>query len=266
MMCDFHIHSTFSDGKLTIPEIIDAYGQRGFGAIAITDHVCESDTFLGQAALHLKRTLTPATFPIYMEILKSEAERARWQYDMLVIPGVELTKNHFWGAHRSAHILALGVCDWISADGDVSDLCQKIRSEGAVSVAAHPVSTRKFETQTYGLWQRREELRHAIDAWEVASGDILFEEVAHSDLPRVANSDFHGPKQMTSWKTVVPCESSQEAVLEAIRKQNVEFRFYEDVDKHVMDSRIALHRGRVHEFRLSGLWNVARVEENPSPS
>ncbi len=38
---DFHIHSNFSDGRFSIPEIVDLFGGRGFGAIAITDHLCE---------------------------------------------------------------------------------------------------------------------------------------------------------------------------------------------------------------------------------
>src|SRR3954470_10646480 len=93
MLADLHIHSTFSDGKLTIPELVDFYGRRGFGAIAITDHLCEQSTLIGVAARYLGHTLTPATFPLYIEILKSEAERAKDQYGMIVIPGFELTKN-----------------------------------------------------------------------------------------------------------------------------------------------------------------------------
>src|SRR5690349_3064757 len=93
ILADLHIHSTFSDGKLTIPELVDFYGRRGFGAIAITDHLCETQTVIGKAARYLGRTLTPATFPFYRELLKSEAARAWDRYRMVVIPGVELTKN-----------------------------------------------------------------------------------------------------------------------------------------------------------------------------
>ena len=126
MLADFHVHSTFSDGKMTIPAVIDLYGQRGFGAIAITDHVGESQTVIGKAAGHLGLCLTPATFPLYLEILKSEAERAWKQYKMVVIPGVELSKNSI-SNHRSAHILALGIEEFISADGDVADIAKEIR-------------------------------------------------------------------------------------------------------------------------------------------
>src|SRR5689334_9222279 len=108
MLCDFHIHSQFSDGHLSIPQLVDLYGSQGFGAIAITDHLCEESSFLGKSAQFLGRTLTHESFPRYMEILASEAARAWDQYRMIVIPGYEITKNSL-NNHRSAHFLALGV-------------------------------------------------------------------------------------------------------------------------------------------------------------
>lgn len=227
MLADFHVHSNFSDGKIAIPDVVDMYGKRGFGAIAMTDHVGESRTVIGKAAGHLGLCLTPATFPLYLEILKSEAERAWKMYRMIVIPGVELSKNSI-SNHRSAHILALGINKYISADGDVADLAKTIRNQGCVSIAAHPVDSGKLEKQTYHLWHRRDELRNSFDAWEVASGDRLFPQVLNSSLPKIASSDLHIARQMTSWKTVLDCERHPEAILDAIRKQEVQFRFYRD--------------------------------------
>lgn len=220
------MHSTFSDGKLTIPQLVDLYGSRGFGAIAITDHLCETDTIVGQAAKHLGRTLTEATFSLYMEILRSEAERAWKLYRMVLIPGIELTKNSI-SNHRSAHILALGITGYLSANGDVAAIAKSVRATGALAIAAHPVSTRKVEKQTYHLWDRREELADAFDAWEVASGPFIFDEVLNSGLPMIATSDLHDPKQITSWKTVFECERHPLAILDAIRKQELGFEFYD---------------------------------------
>ena len=227
MLCDFHIHSTFSDGRLTIPELIDLYGARGFGAIAITDHLCEESTFLGQTAHWLDRTLTRDSFKKYIEILQAETERAWEQYRMVVIPGFELTKNSL-AHHRSAHMVVLGVNEYLSADGEVIDLLKNVRERGGLSIAAHPVHTGKLEPQTYYLWSRREELREHFDAWEVASGREWFTEVRKAGLPLIANSDLHHPRQMTSWKTVLDCERHPEAILHAVRTQNVQFTFYED--------------------------------------
>lgn len=226
-LADLHMHSTFSDGKLAIPELVDFYGSRGFGAIAITDHLCEGKSLLGKAANYLRRTLTEATFPIYREILRSEAERARERYGMVVIPGFELTRNSM-SNHRSAHILALGADRFVDADRDPLELARAVRSAGALAIAAHPVSTRRLEKQTYHLWDRREELAGEFDAWEVASGPHLFHEVLETRLPKLATSDLHAPWQITSWKTVFECERHPEAILDAIRGQRVTFRFYQD--------------------------------------
>ena len=237
MLADFHIHSTFSDGKLTIPELVDFYGSRGFGCIAVTDHICEDKSIMGVAAGYLNCTLTAATFPLYMEIIRSESARAWDRYRMIVIPGYELSKNS-WSNDRSAHILGLGVREWMSADADSVDLARGIRAQGALAIAAHPVSTRKFEKQTYHLWNRREELAQEIDAWEVASGPVLFDEVAASGLPMLANSDLHHPRQINAWKTVLECERHVEAVLEAIRRQEVRFQRYTEVASNVPAFRL----------------------------
>src|SRR5262245_55927988 len=230
MFCaDFHVHSNFSDGRLRIPELVDFYGSRGFGAIAITDHLCESTTLLGKAARYLEQTLSERTVRIYLRILEAEAARAWQRYRMVVLPGFELTKNSL-SNHRSAHVLALGVRAYIPADGDAKELTRAIRAQGALAVAAHPVHTRKLEKQTYHLWDRREELRADFDAWEVASGPHVFPQVLASGLPMLANSDLHRPEQISSWKTVLDCRREPEAILAAIREQRVRYVFYREGD------------------------------------
>lgn len=228
-LADMHIHSTYSDGKLTIPEIVDLFGSKGFRIIAITDHLCEENTFLGKASNFLKKTLTKETFPKYLDEIRVEGERAMKQYGMLVVPGIELTKNSVT-FHKSAHILAIGITEYINADGAISDLIKRIKNQGALAVAAHPVSTRYFEHQTYQLWDNRLELAGMFDAWEVASGPFLFNEVMESGLPMIANSDFHHPKQMRSWKTLVRCELNFESFKTAIINQDIQFTFFEEAE------------------------------------
>ncbi len=240
MLCDFHIHSTFSDGRLSPAEIVDLYGQRGFGAIAITDHLCEERSFLGKAAKFLSRTLTRESFPHYLEVLNAEAERAWRRYRMLLIPGYEITKNSVLN-RRSAHVVVLGVNKFLSADGDIIELLKHIRELDGLSIAAHPVDTGLWEPQTYQLWSRRDELAPYFDAWEVASGPKLFKSVLRTRLPKIANSDLHHPRQINSWKTVLSCEKSQEAVFHAIRAQDLSFQFY-NVTKTVAPIPSRAHR------------------------
>lgn len=227
---DFHIHTHFSDGKLSIAQVVDLYGRQGFDAIAITDHLCEEKTFWGKCAKGLNKTLTKETFSSYIDEILTQAERAKDIYGMTVIPGFEITKNSL--SHRdSAHVLALGVQEYIDPDQDLFAVLSEIREKGGVSVAAHPVSTKKFEVQTYHLWDHRHDFAPYFDAWEVASGPYLFEQVKESGLPMIASSDLHHPLQMTSWKSIIQSENEEEALLEGIRKQRIEFRFWKSSAK-----------------------------------
>lgn len=212
---------------MSIPEIVDFYGSRGYGAIAVTDHLCEERSFLGRSARFLEKTLTRSSFPLYLQVLREERERAMDQYGMLLIPGVEITKNSLLN-HRSSHMLFLGVDKWISADQDILDILVEARCAGWLSIAAHPVHTGAWEPQTFHLWYRREELRGYFDAWEVASGPHLFEDVRHARLPMIANSDLHRPSQISSWKTLVECELREEAIFSAIRRQQLDFKFHQE--------------------------------------
>lgn len=221
------MHTNRSDGKLSLHELVDFHGRRGFGCIAITDHLCEQESFLGKAAKYLGCTLTKDNFARHMDEIQEEAERAWRQYRMVVLPGFEVTKNSL-SNHRSAHLLAVGTTSYVDPSLDIPEICAAIRESGGISVAAHPVSTRKFEKQTYHLWDRRHELAAHFDAWEVASGPHLFPEVLHSGLPMIANSDLHLPQQISSWKTVMTSEKKPEAILQDIRRQNIQFQFYQE--------------------------------------
>lgn len=227
MLADLHIHSSYSDGKLTIPEIIDFFGKREFKVIAITDHLCEENTFLGKCSSFLKKTLTKDTFNNYIAEIKLEAKRANEQYGMLVIPGLELTKNSM-SFSKSAHIIALGITDFINADGSIIDIIKKIKEQDALAIAAHPVSTQFIEHQTFQLWDNRHELALHFDAWEVASGPFIFNQVLESGLPMIANSDFHYPKQISSWKTLINCDLNFDSLKDAIKRQDIQLTFFED--------------------------------------
>lgn len=224
-LCDFHIHSCFSDGSLAIPQIVDEFGQRGFKAIAITDHLCEEKTFLGRSAQMMLKTLNRTTFDSYMKEIKNEAARALQEYDMHVIPGFEITKNSF--SHKnSTHIIALNVESYISPDDSIENICENIRTSGGLSIAAHPVDTGKFEHQTLHLWSRRFELRDYFDAWEVATGSRFYHQVAESGLALIASSDMHHKHQINSWKTYVEDTSSTNTITSCIKEQKLHVEYY----------------------------------------
>src|SRR5262249_1121408 len=105
LLCELHAHTTWSDGVLSIREVVDLYGRHGFDVLCITDHVVSvADPHL----LERGRSLDDTTWDAYVETIFDEGERARALYDLLVIPGAELTDNQA-DPDESAHALALGL-------------------------------------------------------------------------------------------------------------------------------------------------------------
>ena len=248
LLCDFHIHTNFSDGQMSLSEVVDFYGQRGFDAIAVTDHVCDHSSFLGSAAHFLSKTVTENQFASYLEALEREAHRAWKDYRMVLLPGFELTKNSL-SNHRSAHILGIGIHEYINPRQDALNLICAIKDQGGLAIAAHPVDTRMKEPQTYHLWNRREELRNHFDAWEVASGPHFFDEVEREGLPLIASSDLHVPRHIHGWKTLVHAEKHPVAIMDAIRKQQVRFYFYKEEEYKMKPLKISLP-----EWLSHGQW------------
>jgi hypothetical protein len=63
LLCDFHVHTTWSDGRLSLRDTIDLYGRTGkFDVIAITDHILMKRDWLaraGRVATLGRRTFGP---------------------------------------------------------------------------------------------------------------------------------------------------------------------------------------------------------------
>jgi len=229
---DFHTHSTYSDGKMSIAELVDFFGERGFGALAITDHLCEEKTMLGKAAAYLNKTLTPQNFSDYLLEIKQEGERALKDYGMLVIPGVELTKNSL-RHHRSAHVLALGIQEYIAADLPVPNMIEEIKKQGGLSIAAHPISNSKIRGGGYSLWENRFRPDYQFDLWEVTDNGEILQDVMFSSLRKIANSDLHKASQISSWKTALQCEINQDSIFHALKQQKLSFRYYKEIQEQV---------------------------------
>jgi predicted metal-dependent phosphoesterase TrpH len=209
---------------LSVREVVDLYGATGkFDVIAITDHVLMKRDLLaraGRIATLGRRAfgVREQDFGAYLEEIRKEAKRALVQYGMLVIAGVEITQNRLRG-RKNSHIIALEVSKYISADQPADAILRDIRRQGALSIACHPHhrTTRRIEISTCYLWDHRDELSDLVDVWEAANRDDLFSVTSLKHFPYVANSDFHKPKHLYSWKTLLRCEKSWPAVKQALR-------------------------------------------------
>lgn len=97
-----HIHTTFSDGRGTVPEVIEAAQEMGLRWIIITDH----DTLAGR-------------------------EFEGWHDDLFVLIDHEVTPIH-------SHFLAFHVDKVISRDQPTQSYIDETYSRGGFGVLAHP--------------------------------------------------------------------------------------------------------------------------------
>ncbi len=229
LLCDFHIHTNYSDGRLTVPEVVDFYGTRGFDCICITDHWTDPRRLIGQLSRLTPFTLSYDQIEEYFEVIGREARRAWRRYGMLVLTGLEFNKD---GPTRksSAHLLGVDLKEPISPRLDLLDTIERIHAQGGLAVASHPhLMKSEWAKETLYLWEHQERFIPVIDAWEIANRNNLFAPVSLKRLPFLANSDFHKPKHVYSWKTLLHCEKDPASIKECIcRNERVSITLYRD--------------------------------------
>lgn len=225
LLCDFHIHTRpWSDGEELLGNVVDLYGQNGFDAICITDHVVDSE----YRRSHPELSIDPADFGMYLEHLWQERRRAWELYRMLLIPGSEITNQS-----RGYHILAVDIKAYISPDQEVQAIIEEIHRQGGIAIACHP---HRRESDGEGasdnsrhLWENHGRFSDLFDAWEVANRDDLFNVVGLKKYRYIANGDFHSRRHLYSWKTLLRCEKNIEAIKQTIQDNtNVSLYLYRE--------------------------------------
>ena len=217
LLCDFHIHTRYSDGSVGLRRTVDLFGQAGFDVIAITDHVVNGDNPLGKLANRFKFSVTEDSFSPYMSHIAEEAERAWDRYKLLVIPGVEITKNYF-SSDKSAHLLLIDIKEFIPASLGYEKIFLEAKKQDALIVACHPHHTsEKSFKDTLFLWNNRDKYAKYIDAWEIANRDDVFNVISLKKYPYIAGSDFHRVRHLYSWKSLLNCKKDKGSVKQCIR-------------------------------------------------
>lgn len=216
LLCDFHIHTKYSDGSVELKKTIDIFGQAGFDVIAVTDHVVNGDNAIGKFARSFRLSVTEKNFDEYISNIKSEAERAWNKYEMLVIPGVEISKNYI-SSEKSAHILIIDIKDFIPACMSYEKIFLEAKRQDALIVACHPHNMSDSSRDTLFLWNNRDKYAKYIDAWEIANRDDVFNVISLKKYHYIANSDFHKARHLYSWKTLLNCDKDVESVKQCIR-------------------------------------------------
>ncbi|BCB95309.1 PHP domain protein [Dissulfurispira thermophila] len=216
LLCDFHIHTKYSDGSVELRKTIDLYGQAGFDVIAITDHVVNGDNSIGRLAHRFRLSVTAENFDEYISNIKYEAERAWNKYEMLVVPGVEISKNYI-NPEKSAHVLIIDIKEFIPACMNYEKIFLEARQQDALIVACHPHHMSDMSRDTLFLWNNRGKYAKYIDAWEIANRDDVFNVISLEKYPYIANSDFHKARHIYSWKTLLNCEKNIDSIKKCIR-------------------------------------------------
>jgi len=231
LLADLHIHSTFSDGSMPVEEIVKIYGEAGFDAIAITDHLfdtqCPRSLEIHEEGKSIKDIET------YFKKFDEIAHWARETYDLLVISGLEICN-----LLEDYHILGIDLKEAINPNQDAESVIEEIHRQGGLAIASHPPlklsyflngDNESIHRHPLHLWKHREKYSNKIDAWEIANREDLFGDVGLERFPYIANSDFHKPHHMTSWKSMIYAEKEKEAIKKSIVEKKVALFFFNEV-------------------------------------
>ena len=218
LLCELHAHTTWSDGTFALRELVDLYGSHGFDVLVVTDHVLRGDDpwpAQNPEGSHVHEL----NYGRYLDAVQHEARRARAQYDLVVVPGLELTYNDP-EPDLAGHAVAIGLRSFVSMDRGLTEAMSSARAEGAAIVAAHPhggdVELRP-DRATRRFWRDWRLMGGLIDRFELFNQREVFGWVANAGLPSVASGDFHRLEHLATWKTLLPCEKSEAGVVTYLR-------------------------------------------------
>jgi 3',5'-nucleoside bisphosphate phosphatase len=218
LLCELHAHTRWSDGELTVPELVDLHGRSGFDVLCITDHVVRTDDPWREQEGLLFSSIDEESFPRYLIEVEREAARAWRTYGMLVIPGLELTFNDDEPV-MAAHAVAVGLRRFVSVDDGIAEAMKAAAEAGAAIIAAHPNADEPalVRGRLTKRFSRDAGLRGLAHRFELFNRTQLFGWVADAALPAVASGDFHVPEHLTGWKTLLPSFHDEGAVIDYLR-------------------------------------------------
>jgi len=198
---DLHIHSIYSDGTATIPEILEHAAAADLRLIAITDHDCIAG---GRQAARLAR-----------------------DFGVQVIVGQEVST-------ADGHLLALFIEDELPPGRPAAETIAAAHAQGGLCVAAHPYDWSVPSLGQRGLRQRNAGPRAGewpLDALEGMNAGVLWglracnsaaqRAAAELQLPVVGGSDAHSLRTIGQAYTLFP-GSSADDLYRAIQRGQVQ--------------------------------------------
>jgi predicted metal-dependent phosphoesterase TrpH len=184
LLCELHAHSAWSDGDLTLTDLVDLYGRNGFDVLCVTDHVTYDDDEPLNAAHAVAVGLR--TF-VEMD------------------DGFERALTHARSA--GAALIAAHPYDVDSSFG------QRRRAEPDGALGATRGAVRATARWAAG----GHALADLVDRYELVNRRDVFPWVAEAGLPGVASGDFHRLEHLNTWKTLLPCARTERDVVDYLR-------------------------------------------------
>ncbi len=257
LLTDLHIHTTFSDGKISLEEVVRIYGEAGFDAIAITDHLF--DTQSPRSLEIYDEGISIKDLNAYFQKIDEVSRWAKENYDLLVIPGLEICN-----LLEDYHILGIDLKEAINPDQNAEGVIEGIHHQGGLAIASHPhlklsyfmqEDNTSIQRHPLHLWTHREKYFDKFDAWEIANREDLFPVVSLEHLPFVANSDFHERHHLTSWKSLIFAEKDKESIKKAIQQRKLSLFFFSDngFTKQFSQPKVS-HEKREELNQVEGAW------------
>jgi predicted metal-dependent phosphoesterase TrpH len=188
---DMHVHTLYSDGTAQVQALLDhVERETDLDVVAITDHE-RIDGALRAREIH-----------------------AAGDYSFELIVGEEITT-------RRGHLLALFVEERIPALRPVSETLERVRDQGGLAIAAHPMAplTPSLGRRTLLELHHARDPRHHLDAIEImnpsAAGRSRQLARQHLNqrvlrLPGVGNSDAHVLEHVGSAWTWFPGRTAED--------------------------------------------------------
>ena len=166
-LADLHIHTTYSDGTATVPDVLARAAAANVQVIAITDH----DTIAGAL----------------------EARQLAQEFGVEVIVGEEVST-------ADGHVLALFIEDVLPAGRPAGETIAAVHAQGGLCVAPHPYDWAVVSLGRFGFRERCSadwrfdavEAFNAGLAWPRSGANTHAQHVAlELGLPAVGGSDAH---------------------------------------------------------------------------
>jgi len=228
LLTDLHIHTTMSDGTVPVEDVVRIYGEAHFDAIAITDHLFDTQSPRGVELYGEGKSIQDQKD--YFQTIEEVSRWAKESYDLLVIPGLEVCN-----LVEDYHILGIDLKEPVNPNQNADGVIREIHRQGGLAIASHPHLKLSYFMQgdhisiqrhPLHLWKHREKYVDQLDAWEIANREDLFTVVSLERLPFVANSDFHDRHHLTSWKSLIHAEKEKEALKQSILQRKLSLFFF----------------------------------------